>query len=52
MKLIHKLFHWMINRPWKSQGCSLIHMGTAKDLDIPVLSVTLGIWTVLSHDID
>ena len=43
MKLMQKLFHWMMNRSLKFQGCSSIDTGTAKDLDIPLLSVTLGI---------
>ena len=43
MKLTHKLFHRMINRSCKLQGCSLIYTGMAKDLDVPVLSLTLGI---------
>ena len=43
MKLIHKLFHRMINRSCKLQGCSLIYTGKAKYLDAPVLLLTLGI---------
>ena len=42
MKLMQKLFHWMMNRSWKFQGCSSIDTGTAEDLDIPLLTVTLG----------
>ena len=42
MKLIHMLFYWMINRSWKFQGCSLIYTGMVKDVDVPLLSVTLG----------
>ena len=42
MKLMQKLFHWMMNRSLKFQGCSSIDTGMAKDLDIPLLSVTLG----------
>ena len=43
MKLTHKLFHRMTNRSCKLQGCSLIYTGMAKDVDVPVLSLTLGI---------
>ena len=43
MKLTHKLFHRMTNRSCKLQGCSLIYTGMAKDLDVPVLLLTLGI---------
>ena len=42
MKLTHKLFHRMTNRSCKLQGCSLIYTGMAKDVDVPVLSLTLG----------
>ena len=42
MKLIHKLFHRMTNRSCKLQGCSLSYTGMAKDVDVPVLSLTLG----------
>ena len=42
MKLIHKLFHKMINRSWKFQGCSLIYVGMANYSDVPVLSLTVG----------
>jgi len=41
MKLIRKLFHKMMES-LKFQGCSLIYMGMAKDLDVPGLSVTVG----------
>ena len=44
MKLIHKLFHRMMNRSRKCQGCSSIYMGMAKYLDVPVLSLTVGIY--------
>ena len=43
MKLTHKLFHRMTKRSCKLQGCSLIYTGMAKDVDVPVLSLTLGI---------
>ena len=43
MKRTHKLFHKMINRSCKLQGCSLIYTGMVKDLDVPVLLLTLGI---------
>ena len=43
MTLIHTLFHLLINRSCKYQGCSSIYTGMAKDLGVPVLSVTLGI---------
>ena len=43
MKLIHVLFHRMIKRSCKFQGCRLIYAGMAKDLDVPVLLLTLGI---------
>ena len=43
MKVIHKLFHRMMNRLWKFQGRSLIYMGMVKHLDIPVLLLTVGI---------
>ena len=43
MKLIQKLFHKMMNESVTIQGCSSMHMGMAKDLDIPVLLLTLGI---------
>ena len=42
MKLTHKLFHRMTNRSCKLQGCSLSYTGMAKDVDVPVLSLTLG----------
>ena len=42
MKLIHKLFHRMMNRSCKLQGCSLIYVGMANYLDVPVLSLTVG----------
>ena len=50
MKLMQKLFHWMMNRSSKFQGCSSIDTGTAKDLDIPLLSVTLGMYTVIEYE--
>ena len=34
----------MINRSCKLQGCSLIYTGMVKDLDVPVLLLTLGIY--------
>ena len=43
LKLLYKLFHRMINRSCKFQGCSSIYTGMVKDLDVPVLSVTVGI---------
>ena len=38
----------MINESPKFQGCSSMHMGITKDLDIPGLSVTVG---TLTHSI-
>ena len=38
------LFHRMINRSWKFQGCGSIDTSMVKDLDVPVLSVTVGIY--------
>ena len=40
MKRKEKLFHWMVNRSRNFKGYGSIYTGTAKDLDIPVLSVT------------
>ena len=51
MKLTHKLFHRMINRSCKLQGCSLIYTGMVKDLDVPVLLLTLGIIKDRSNNI-
>ena len=51
MKLIHKLFHKMMNRSWKFQGCSLIYVGMANYLDVPVLSLTVGKSIRLALDI-
>ena len=49
MKLKQKnLIHKMINESPKFQGCSSMHMGITKDLDIPGLSVTVG---TLTHSI-
>ena len=42
MKRIHTLFHRMVNRSCKFQGFSLIYTGMPKDLDAPVLLLTLG----------
>ena len=52
MKLTHKLFHRMTNRSCKLQGCSLIYTGMAKDLDVPVLSLTLGTWMYTAIIVD
>ena len=41
MKPIQKLLHKMMK---KSVKCSSIYIGTAKDLDIPVLFVTVGMF--------
>ena len=41
MKLINKLFHKMMNESVKFQGCFSIHMGMAKDLDVPGLLLTV-----------
>ena len=49
---IYKLFHRMIKRFWKCQGCSSIHTGMLKDFDVPVLSVTVGttsIWIIIYY---
>ena len=43
MKIIQKLFHKIIKESVKFQGCSSMHMRIAKDLDIPVFSVSVGI---------
>ena len=43
MKLIHKLFHRLMNRSCKFQGCNLICTDMAKYLDVSVLSLTVGI---------
>ena len=45
MKLVHKLLHRMVKRSCKFQGCSLIYTGMATDLDVPVLLLTLGMYT-------
>ena len=42
MKLIQKFFHGMINKSVKFQGCSSMHIGITKYLDVPVFSVTVG----------
>ena len=34
-----------MNESVKCQGCSLMHIGTAKDFDVAALSVTVGIST-------
>ena len=41
MKLIQRLFHMMINRPRKHQGCTSIYTGQARGLDVPVVLLTL-----------
>ena len=43
MKFIHNVFHMMMNESLKCQGCSLIYTGLPKKLDMPGLSVPLGI---------
>ena len=43
-KFIQMLFHKMINKSDKCQGCTSIHMGMAKYLEVPGRFLTVDTW--------